>query len=93
MNLNFKTMAILRHGIFGPFKQPKKAVVRRVFKKRNSVTASPGHVQRALIAFHKRRQARLVMINEILSTFSVMIRIGFGNINKLFPIILARSKL
>lgn len=87
--LNFKTMGILRNGILGGFEKRTGAVVGRVYRRKNVVSAPPHPMMQALTELQGRQRLSFTIVSQFLSTFFSLIRIGFGNDRKFFPMNLA----
>lgn len=82
-------MGILRNGILGGFEKRTGAVVGRVYRGKNVVSAPPHPMVRALTELQRHQRLSFTMVSQFLSTFINLIRIGFGNDRKFFPMNLA----
>jgi hypothetical protein len=82
-------MGILRNGIFGGFEKRTGGVVGRMYKGRNVVSAPPHPTIQALTDLQRKQRASFTMVTQFFSTFINLIRIGFANNRKYFPMNLA----
>src|SRR5215217_7244527 len=82
-------MGILRNGILGGFEKRTGAVVGRVYKGKNVVSAQPHQMIQALTEMQRKQRLSFTLVSQFLATFISLIRIGFGNDRKFFPMNLA----
>ena len=82
-------MGILRNGIFGGFEKRTGSVVGRVYRGKNVLSAPPHPMIQALTELQSRQRLSFTLVTQFLATFVNLIRIGFGNNRKYFPMNLA----
>lgn len=82
-------MGILRNGILGGFEKRTGAVVGRVYKCKNVVSAQPHRTVQVLTELQRKQRLSFTLVSRFLSSFIGLIRIGFGNDRNFFPMNLA----